>query len=77
MKDTLSVIISSFNDKKATKRNILSDLASAFDPTIFRSPAHLIKILYREICELKLLWDKAMPRKIKRKWDRYKEDIPK
>ena len=51
--DTLSVVPPTFKkNHQLTKRNIMSELASVYDPTGLISPAHLIgKILYREICE--------------------------
>ena len=59
-----------------TKRNILSELASVYDPTGLISPAHLIgKILYREICESRILWNESVPQTIKLKWEKWKLDI--
>lgn len=55
-KYTLSVVIVSFNDKKATKSNILSNLASAFCP--------FNKITIQRMFELKIPWDKVMPRQL-------------
>ena len=65
--DTLSVVIPTFKkNHQLTKRNILNKLASVYDPTKVILPAHLIgKILYREICELKIPWDESVPQKIK------------
>ena len=38
--------------------------------------SHLIgKILYREVCELKIPWDEVVPLPIKQKWDKWKLDI--
>ena len=59
-----------------TKRNILSELASVYDPTGLISPAHLIgKIFYREICEPKISWDESVPQTIKLKWEKWKLDV--
>ena len=39
-------------------------------------PAHLIgKVLYREICELTILWNESVPQAIKLKWEKWKIDI--
>ena len=74
--DTLSVVTPTFKNSKTTKRNILSELASVYDPTGLISPAHLIgKLLYREICELKIPWDDLVPQTIKNKWEKWKVDI--
>ena len=49
--DTLSVVTPKIkNNHQLTKQNILSELASVYDPTALISPAHVIgKILYREV----------------------------
>ena len=75
--DTLSVVTLTFKkNHQLTKRNILSDLTSVYDPTGLLSPAHLIgKILYREICESKISWDKSVSQTIKLKWEKWKLDI--
>ena len=73
--DTPSVVTPTFR-KNLTKRNILSELASVYDPTGLMSPAHLIgKILYREICESRISWDESVPQTIKIKWEKWKRDI--
>ena len=52
-KDTLSTEITKSNGKY-TKPNILSHLASIYDPLGFISPVHLLgKIVYRETCGTK------------------------
>ena len=49
--DTLSVVTPKIkNNHQLTKQNILSELASVYDPTALISPAHVIgKILSREV----------------------------
>ena len=75
--DTISVVTPTFKkNHQLTKRNILSELASVYDPTGLISPAHLIgKILYREICESKIPWDESVTQKIKLKWEKWKLHI--
>ena len=75
--DTLSVVTLTFKkNHQLTKRNILSELASVYDPTGLISPAHLIgKILYREICESRISWDESVPQTIKLKWGKWKIDV--
>ena len=75
--DTLSVVTPTFKkNHQLTKQNILSDLASVYDPTGLISPAHLIgKISYREICWSKISWDKSVPQTIKLKWEKWKLNI--
>ena len=64
--NTLSVVTPTFKkNHQLTKRNILSELASVYDPTGSISPAHLIgKILYREICEPKSRGMNQCPRQL-------------
>ena len=75
--DTLTLVTpTSKKNHQLTKRNILSELASAYDPTGVISRAHLIgKILYREICESRISWDESLPQTIKLKWEKWKLDI--
>ena len=74
--DNISVVKPIAKEKRPTKRNILSELASVYDPIGLISPSHLIgKILYREVCELKIPWDEVVPLPIKQKWDKWKLDI--
>ena len=63
-------------EKEATKRNILSELAYVYDPIGLISPAHVLgKLLYREICDLKLPCDKTVSSWVNQKWERWKLDI--
>ena len=75
--DTLSVVTPTFKkNHQLNKRNILSELASVYDPTGLISPANLIgEILYREICESRISWDESVPQTIKLKWEKWKIDI--
>ena len=75
--DTLSVVRPIFKKKhQVTKQNILSELASVYDPTGLISPVHLIgKIFYREICESKISWDESVPQTIRLRWEKWKLDI--
>ena len=56
-------------NKKAAKRNILSTLASICDPLGFVSPCLLFgKIIYCNLCDLKVSWDKEIPMDIQTQW---------
>ena len=56
-------------NKNATKRNILSTLASIYDPLGFASSCLLLgKIVYRNLCNLKVSWDKEIPIDIQTQW---------
>ena len=73
--DTPSVVTPTFR-KNLTKRNILSELASVYDPTGLISPAQLIgKILYRGMCESRISWNESVPQTIKLKWEKWKTNI--
>ena len=75
-KDNISVVKPITKEKRPTKRNILSELASVYDLIGLISPSHLIdKILCRDVCELKIPWDEVVPLPIKQKWDKWKLDI--
>ena len=67
-KDNISVVKLITKEKRPTKRNILSESASVYDPIGLISPSHLIsKILYREVWQLKIPWDEVVPLPIKQK----------
>ena len=65
-KDNISVVKPIIKEKRPTKRNILSELASVYDLIGLISPSPLIgKILCRDVCELKIPWDEVVPLPIK------------
>ena len=59
-----------------TKRNILSLLASLFDPLGLISQVTVsMKILFQEICSSKLDWDETLTGEIKGKWVKWVQDL--
>lgn len=55
---------------QATKRSILSTLASLFDPHGIVSPIAVVaKILFQELCVLKLGWDDSLPAELCVRWE--------
>ena len=61
---------------EATKRNVLSLLASFFDPLGMVNPVTVgMKLLYQEICDSKFEWDEVLMGEIKRKWDKWAQDL--
>ena len=61
---------------EGTKRDVFSLLASLFDPLRIVSPVTVrAKILLQEICNSKLEWDKALTGEIRKKWDKWVQDL--
>ena len=61
---------------KATKRGILKNLASIYNPLVFVSPMHLMgKIIYQMICEKKLAWDNTIPSDFMKLWDKCESSL--
>ena len=59
-----------------TKRNVLSVLASLFDPLGLISPVAVsMKILFQEICSSKFDWDETLTEEMKGKWRKWVEDL--
>ena len=56
-------------NKNAAKQNILSILLSIYDPLGFVSPCLLLgKIIYHNLCDLNVPWDKEIPIDIQTQW---------
>ena len=59
-----------------TKRNILKISASFFDPLGLVCPVVLqAKLLFQELCELKVDWDEVVDGDVAKKWDRFLKDL--
>ena len=60
-----------------TKRGILKYLASIYDPLGITSPVLLLgKMIFREICDLKVGWDTPLPISISNQWRQWKRQLP-
>ena len=73
-------IIVTFPDWEAasTKRGVLRKLASIYDPLGLVSPVTLVgKCLYRAVCREKLAWDAELTGRLKLKWRRWEQGLPK
>ena len=69
-------IIERARNLEVTKRNVLSLLASLFDPLGIISPVTVsMKALFQEICSSKFDWDKPLTGETKAKWDRWIKDL--
>ena len=52
-------------------------LASVYDPIGLISPTLVRgKMIFREICNLKIGWATKLPDQLKRKWERWKQSLP-
>ena len=59
-KDNISVVKPIIKEKRLTDRNIYSELVCVYDPIGLITPTHVIgKILYCEVCELKIPWNEV------------------
>ena len=72
----MSIVVHEFNKKLITKRNVLSYIASIYDPLGLISASHIIgKVIYRELCDKKLPWDTEIPQILKKKFKKWVNDI--
>ena len=70
------VISPTYQEKAITKRNILSYVASIYDPLAFISPSHVIgKVIYRKLCDEKVPWDAEVAVGLKREIEKWVRDI--
>ena len=73
-RDTLSVEMSAA--ECSSKRSVLSELAKIYDPLGLVSLTTLVaKLLYREICDIKLSWDKTLPKSVLKDWEKWKDSL--
>jgi hypothetical protein len=60
-----------------SKRGVLKAMASVYDPLGIASPLLLIaKQLYRNICDLKITWDKELPNEMIKSWKAWLGALP-
>ena len=63
--------------KKPTKRNVLSAIATLFDPLQFLSPFTVrAKILMQEIWTAGIEWDEELPDELCAKWKKWISELP-
>ncbi|XP_046847100.1 uncharacterized protein LOC124440717 [Xenia sp. Carnegie-2017] len=75
-KDEIKVIVPS-TVATTTKRGILSKLAQIYDQLGLLSPRTLQgKLIYREVCEMKLPWDALLSDEQKAKWTNWEKQLP-
>ena len=60
---------------EATKRGVLQYLASVYDPIgLISSTLVRGRMIFREICSLKIGWDMILPDQLKGKWEGCKQN---
>ena len=65
-----------FEEKVATRRTILSTVASIYDPLGFLAPVILkAKELLQELCRRKLGWDEPIPEDLRPRWETWIRDL--
>lgn len=65
------------NNKAPTKRNVLSAIASLFDPLQFLAPFTVrVKVLMQEIWMAGVDWDEELPENLKVKWEKWVSELP-
>ncbi|XP_067017856.1 uncharacterized protein [Acropora muricata] len=65
------------HNKPLTKRNILSAIASLFDPLQFLAPFTVrAKVLMQEIWMAGVDWDDDLPENVKAKWEKWVSELP-
>lgn len=73
IKDVFTVSLPEIHEKKCfTKREVLSKIASMFDPLGVLGPVIVVgKIIMQEIWILKLDWDDYLPEELNTRWNNY------
>ena len=61
-RESVSIVVPEFNEELTTKRNVLSYIASIYEPLGLISVSHIIgKVIYRQLCDKKRPWDGEIP----------------
>ena len=67
-RNNLSIVVPEFDEKLITKRNVLSYIASIYEPLGLISAGHIIgKVICCELCDKKIPWDTEIPQILKKK----------
>ena len=74
--ENLSIVVPEFNAKLMTSRNVLSYIASIYDPLGLTSASHTTgNVIYRDLCDKKRPWDTEIPRILMKKFKKWVSDI--
>ena len=72
----MSIAVPEFNKKLITKRNILSYIASIYDPLGLTSASYIIgKAIYCDLYDKKLPWESEIPQILNKKFKKWVNDI--
>ncbi|XP_044751719.1 uncharacterized protein LOC123311714 [Coccinella septempunctata] len=75
--DNFQYTIKQTSNRTNTKRQVLSEIASIFDPLGLMAPIVIkAKIIMQDICKTGKKWDEAIPTEIQTAWDKFKEELP-
>lgn len=76
LKDQISVIFPK-NNAVRTKRGLLRNLATIYDPLGLVSPLTLKgKFIFRDVCISKVAWDAQLPEQIAKEWLQWEKILP-
>ena len=74
--DTIAVTFTS-PPEQPTKRDLLGGLVRIYDPLGLASPTTLTgKMLYRDVCDSCIAWDKSLPSLLSNRWTTRKNCLP-
>ena len=75
--DQLLYAVKGVKNTKITKRSILSELASLFDPLGLIGPVIVMaKIMLQSLWKVMLEWDESVPLEIATKWTHFRKELP-
>lgn len=75
--DSFGFKIRTTQHETTTKRELLSEIASLFDPLGWLAPVIVkAKILIQESWSSKIAWDDKLPMEIKNNWEKIKNELP-
>ncbi|XP_044756895.1 uncharacterized protein LOC123315310 [Coccinella septempunctata] len=76
--DNIQYLIKRNSEHRLTKRKILSEIATIFDPLRLLSPVIIqAKLLMKEIWKTNTSWDEAPPEYIRNTWKNFRSELPK
>lgn len=65
------------SEHPSTKRGVLSAIFSLFDPYGIAIPVIITgRIIFQELCRLKLQWDDPLPDNLKQEWTKWWKEVP-